>query len=233
MLSDFLLTHETEVLELTESKTKELAGVHPSSERLKQGLPKFFHQMLGVIDNADRPSSPPARDVAAIAAAADKGDEPAMATAAGHPEEAELAKSAGLHGAELLRLGYTLSHVVHAYGAMCQAITEIASTNDVTINAAEFHALNRCLDVAIAGAVTQYQSLRDSQEHDQEGRPSGALLCEMQNMLTSANIAFEAIRSGTVGTGGSTGKALEKSLKRLGELIDRSLTEQKASSANH
>lgn len=45
---------------------------------------------------------------------------------------------------------------------MCQAITELATTKKAIITAAEFHDLNRCLDAAIAGAVSEYQSIRMS-----------------------------------------------------------------------
>ena len=105
----------------------------------------------------------PAIDKRAMAKAAREVDEPGLARASGHPEEIELAKTAGLHGAELLRLGYTLSHVVHAYGGICQSVTELAQTKNIVITANEFHELNRCLDTAIAGAVTGYQTQRNTQ----------------------------------------------------------------------
>jgi hypothetical protein len=216
MLKVFLEQHQREILALTEAKTLELAGTHPSSAQMEQGLPTFYQQVMKVIAHAGEPTSPPPRDVDAIAEAADRGDEPAMAEAAGHPEEAELAKSAGEHGSEMLRLGYTLSHVVHAYGAMCQAITEVASKEDVTIPATEFHALNRCLDVAIAGAVTTFQALRDAES--KEGR---SVSHEMRSALTSANVALRSMQSGTVGCNGSTARALQQSLTRLGELVDQ------------
>ena len=65
--------------------------------------------------------------------AAKHTDEPALAIASGHKDEINFTKSAGGHGVELLKLGYTLSHVVHAYRAMCQAITEYATEKDSKI----------------------------------------------------------------------------------------------------
>jgi hypothetical protein len=231
MLHEFLLKKKDEILVLTAKKTLELAGGHPSSDQLKQGLPIFYKQIIEVIRDAGKSSAPPAKNIEAIAKAADRCDEPAMADAAGQPAEAELAKSAGRHGTELLRLGYTLSHVVHAYGAMCQAITEVAAQSNFAITASEFHALNRCLDVAIAGAVTAYQSLQDSRVETGEGKPTGFLASEMRSALTSANVALDTIRQGTVGFGGSTGQVLEKSLKRIDELIDQSLAQAAAVTA--
>jgi len=228
MLKEFLLKNRSQILALTEKKTLELAGDHPSSDQLKAGLPIFLKQVTEVIAQAGEPATPPAKDVAAIARAADEGDEPGMAMAAGQPKEAELAKSACDHGAEYSRLGYTLSHVVHAYGAICQAITELATKGNISIEAKEFHALNRCLDVAIAGAVTTYQSLRDSQDSSRKDKRVGFPAREMRSALASANVALQSIRRGTVGVGGDTGQVLENSLKRLEELIDLSSAEGEA-----
>jgi hypothetical protein len=222
MLDQFLEEHRGEILALTEEKTLELAGDHPTSAQLKRGLPVFYRQVIQIIRRAADPAAPPAKDEAAIATAADKGDEPAMAQAAGQPAEAEVARSAGDHGREYLRLGYTLSHVVHAYGALCQAITAVATEKSAPISGAEFHALNRCLDVAIAGAVTEYQHAQDAA--DREGQPAGSLAHEMRNALRSAKVAFQPIKTGTVGTGGSTATLVERSLNRLEELIERLLT---------
>jgi signal transduction histidine kinase len=225
MLNEFLLTHQEEILAATEAKTIELAGTRQSSNQLKRGLPIFLNQLLGIL-NLHRPAHRKSQtDHAASMKGVDESDESAMAIAAGQPEEAELARSAGVHGAELFRLGYTLSHVVHAYGAMCQAITELAARKNQVITAAEFHDLNQCLDVGIAGAVTEYQSIQTTEETSREVRHLGFLAHEMRNALTSANISFKMIKKGAVGIGGNTGQVLENSLKRIEELIDRSLTE--------
>jgi hypothetical protein len=45
---------------------------------------------------------------------------------------------------------------VHDYGDVCQAITELALAINAPISTDDFRMLNRCLDDAIAGAVTQY-----------------------------------------------------------------------------
>ncbi len=224
-LREFLVKNKEEILALTEAKTLELAGARASSDQLKQGLPIFFEQLLGILILERRAVTKPAGSKSGAIAGANKADEPAMARAAGRPEEAEVAEAAALHGREMLRLGYTLSHVVHAYGAMCQTITELAETKEFSINSVGFHDLNQCLDVAIAGAVTEYQKLRETQEKDREDKHLGFLTHEMRNALTSANISLQLVQRGTVGLNGNTGNVLKKSLKRMDELIDRSLTE--------
>jgi signal transduction histidine kinase len=225
MLREFLLENETEILKLAEQKTLALAGVRPSSEQLKKGLPLFYKQLLNVL-LLDR-GHPDASKVseAGMAKAASESDEPAMAMAAGRPEDAAVAKSAGHHGAELLRLGYTLSHVVHAYGAMCQSITELATIKNAIITSSEFRDLNLCLDVAIAGAVTEYQSIRNSQESNREVEHLGFLAHELRNAIGTVKLAIELIKDGTVGFGGSTGQVLDRGIKRVEDLVERSLTE--------
>ena len=166
LLYQFLLKNKDEILAITEEKTLELAGTLASSDQLKQGLPIFFQQFLDIL-LLERPAiTEPAADKDGAARAARYSDEPAMARAAGKPEEEKVAAAAGLHGLEMLRLGYTLSHVVHAYGAMCQAITELATKKSMSISTSSFHDLNQCLDIAIAGAVTTYQNLRNIQERN-------------------------------------------------------------------
>jgi signal transduction histidine kinase len=225
MLYDFLIKNRDQILSMTEQKSLELAGIRPNSEQLKKGLPVFYQQLLNVLKKEAGPKQTAIADKAEMAKAARETNEPAIAAASGHPEEAEVARTAGSHGVELLKLGYTLSHVVHAYGAMCQSITELAISNDLAITATEFHDLNRCLDIAIAGAVTEFQSVRNTQDISREVEHLGFLAHELRNALTSVNVSLDLIQKGTVGFGGSTGHVMKRGLVRIGELIDRSLTE--------
>ena len=71
-------------------------------------------------------------------------------------------ESSARHGAELLALGFTVSQVVHVYGDICQAITEIAIAQKAAISVEEFHILNRSLDAGIAGALTEHARLTAS-----------------------------------------------------------------------
>ncbi|MBC7661244.1 MAG: HAMP domain-containing histidine kinase [Chitinophagaceae bacterium] len=225
MLYKFLLENAEEILALTKDKTRDLAEGAPSSEQLEKGLPIFYKQLIAVLkyDHVEKPNA--TLDKRGMAQAARDADEPALALAAGSPNEAELARSAGEHGSELLRLGYTLSHVVHAYGAMCQSINEIAATKKLQIAPEEFRNLNQCLDVAIAGAVTEFQSQRDIKKSKHEIEKLGFLAHELRNSLSAVSMAFMMIKEGAVTATGSTGQLLERSIARLNELISRSLTE--------
>src|SRR6202035_1165667 len=47
------------------------------------------------------------------------------------PEATEIGRAAALHGAELLRQGFTVDQVVHAYGDVCQCVTALAVEQEV------------------------------------------------------------------------------------------------------
>ncbi len=226
MLHEFLVKHEKEILAAAEKKTLELAGVRSNSDQLKKGLPIFYKQLLAalklVVDNlkVDADENKPAMAKAAL-----QNDETGVVIASTHPEEAEIATEAGIYGAELLRLGYTLSHVVHAYGSMCQAITKVAIKKNVAITSQEFNDLNRCLDVAIAGAVTTFQNLLNAQVSHQEVEHIGQLAHELRNALGTVVMSLDVIKDGAFGFKGNTGQVLDRGLQRMEELIGRALTE--------
>jgi signal transduction histidine kinase len=141
--------------------------------------------------------------------------------------------SATLHGGDLLRMGFTIAQVVHDYGDICQVVTELADETHAAITVDEFHILNKCLDDAIAQAVTEYARLRERSTKDRATERSGALAHELRNKLSAATLAFAALKSGRVGIGGSTGAVLERSLRGLRDLIDGSLAEVRLDSGLH
>jgi signal transduction histidine kinase len=196
LLYEFLKTNQDAILSLSAQKTRDLAGLRDASEKLNLGLPLFYKQLIAVLEDKLKAKPPD-----------------------------DLLTSAASHGREFLEQGYSLSHVVHAYGAMCQAITELATRMDAHITAEEFKILNGCLDVAIASAVSEYQYLSNQRSEDEEVKNLGFLAHELRNALSSATVAHEMIRDGLVGTGGSTSKVLETNLTRMRRLIDRSLSE--------
>ena len=137
----------------------------------------------------------------------------------------EIARGAALHGGELRRAGYTISEVVHDYGDVCQSVTELAMESASPVSADEFKTLNRCLDVAIAEAVTEYSRQRERSIAERGTERMGFFAHEVGNVLSTAILAFSALKTGAVGVGGSTGALLARSLVRLRDLIDRSLAE--------
>jgi signal transduction histidine kinase len=141
----------------------------------------------------------------------------------------EIIKSALKHGRELQALGFSVSQVVHDYGDICQTITELAVEKHAPIGTDDFRMLNRCLDDAIASAVTEYgrehvQSTREA-EDSRESERLGYFAHESRNLLNTAIVAFDVLSTGKVGISGSTGTVLHRSLTALRDLVGRSLDE--------
>ena len=112
----------------------------------------------------------------------------------------EIADTALQHGHDLLTQGFTVSQVVHDYGDVCQSITELAGEMNVSVSTEDFRALNSCLDDAIAGAVTEYGRARAQStlegEVARESERMGFLAHELRNLVNTAMIAFEVLKSG-------------------------------------
>jgi len=136
----------------------------------------------------------------------------------------EIAKTALLHGRDLLRAGFSVSEVVHTYGDVCQSITELAVELNATISAEDFRLLNKCLDDAIASAVTEFG--RKQGQSSSDGKAAHAPeRFELRDLSKAALVAFEAIRSGQVGIAGSTGAVLQRNLIGIFALAELSLAE--------
>jgi hypothetical protein len=96
---------------------------------------------------------------------------------------------------------------VHDYGDVCQSVTDLAVETNAPISTDDFRTLNRCLDDAIAGAVSKYA-------HEQGVSRYGAAQ-QLQSLATTALTAFQVLRTGRVGVGGSTGTVVLQSLTTL------------------
>lgn len=125
----------------------------------------------------------------------------------------EITKTATKHGRKLLLEGFTVGQVVHGYGDVCQSVTELAVELAAPISADDFRTLNRCLDDAIAGAVTEHA-------RDQTTTPDGGSQ-ELRNLANTALVAFEVLQGGNVGVGGSTGGVLQRSLIAIRAFAER------------
>ena len=141
----------------------------------------------------------------------------------------QIRASALKHGHDLLTQGFTVSEVVHDYGDVCQAVTELAVETNAVISSADFRMLNLCLDDAIAGAVTEYGRERNQSTLDTEtargAETLGFLTHEVRNLANTAIIAFEVLKTGNVGVAGGTGAVLHRSLTSLRTIVSQSIEE--------
>lgn len=198
VLHEFLIANGEEILRRSRAKLTGRLVPTPTKAELVDGLPLFLDQLVSIL-RADK---------------ADRG-----------PGFRDMSESAGLHGGALLRLGLTVGQVVHDYGSICQSVTELADERGAAITAEEFQTLNRCLDDAIAEAVTAFERQRDRTVGGPGVEHLGFLAHEMRNLLGSAMLTFEALSKGRVGIQGSTGTLHGRTLRRMRVLIDRTLAE--------
>jgi hypothetical protein len=123
----------------------------------------------------------------------------------------DITKSAMEHGHDLLLQKFTISQVVHDYGDVCQSVTDLAVELAAPISTDDFRTLNRCLDDAIAGAVTQFAR---EQDVTRDGESD-----ELEKLTTAALTAFEVLRTGNVGVGGSTGAVVHRNLTAIRDAL--------------
>jgi signal transduction histidine kinase len=197
MLHDFLTRHRDEILAHARRQIATRTAPRPTEAELQHGVPTFLAQLADTLRCEQE-------------------------TKARHTSAA-MAQSACRHGAELQQAGFTVAQVVHDYGDVCQAVTEVAMERGVEISADEFKTLNRCLDEAIAQAVTEYARQRELMLSDRGTERLGFFAHELRNLLGSAMLAFEVLKTGRVGISGSTGMVLGRNLIALRDLIERSL----------
>jgi signal transduction histidine kinase len=155
----------------------------------------------------------------------------------GFVSDSRISESAVRHGHDLLLQGYTMSQVVHDYGDVCQVVTQLALELDEPIATTDFRVLNRCLDDAIAGAVSQYGTERNQStleiENARGTERMGFLAHELRNLVNTGLIAFEVLKSGEVGMNGSTGEVLNRSLMGIRALAEQSLAEVRLAHGVH
>jgi K+-sensing histidine kinase KdpD len=184
-----------------------------AAHEFTHGIPVFIDQLIGALAIEQR--------------AAQSSVNSADGTAQG-ASNTEVSKTAKLHGRDLLKQGFTLEQVVRDYGNVCQAVTSLAFETGAPITVDEFRTFNRCLDHAIAGAVTEYArqgALASGLVAEPSNSRLGLLAHELRNYLQTATLVVAAIKAGNVGISGATGAVLDRSLLGMRGLIDRALEE--------
>src|SRR5688572_30910877 len=198
MLHEFIALNREEIIRRCRAKVATRSVPPPTELEIDHGVPVFLDQLQ-------------------------------IALRLGETTSPEISRSAIKHGHDLLRQGFTVSQVVHDYGDVCQAITELAVELNAPISTDDFRTLNRCLDDAIAGAVTEYGRERNQSGIDGESARGserlGFFAHELRNLMHTAIMAFEVLKTGNVGVGGSTGTVLHRTLVASRTLISRSLAE--------
>jgi hypothetical protein len=197
-LDQFLKDNRDDLIRRTRAKVASRSSPPADPSELADGVPLFLSQLSATLEELGLGGT----------------DESARAS---HAAQSAITKSAAKHGRELLRLGFSLEQVVHDYGDVCQAVTELAEDCSVGLSVAEFHTLNRCLDNAIAGAVSSW-----SDERDRAATTStNTFNRDLGKLLDRARTTLDVIRTGKVAAGGATGTLLDRSLTEMRALLDK------------
>ena len=132
--------------------------------------------------------------------------------------------TAAEHGAQRLRLGFSLDAVVREYGALRDAMVASALASGAEISFAELQVIFNCVIPGIAGAVSEYALQRDAELARQANEHFAFVAHELRNPLSSAMMAFHLLKEREqLPSGARTMLALERGLERSIELIDKTL----------
>jgi hypothetical protein len=199
MLHQFIATHRDDLV--TRTTTRRHARSWPASarRRMDHGITVFLMQLSETLR-------------------LEPGLQPITGDVTG------LDGTASQHGAELLAAGCTVSQVVHEYGDICAAVTELAAEQRAPITVEEFHRLHQCVNTAIAEAVAEHARLTAQRHIDHEVERLGHAAHELRDLLNGAVLSFHALKAGAV-VAGSAGIVLDRSLANLKGVIDSMLAD--------
>jgi biotin operon repressor len=215
-MHEFLTDNRDELIERCRGKVSARLHRQATEEQLCQGVPLFLEQLIhtliaedaGVDDVAVRISGPSGGDTLDLS---------------------EIGIAAAAHGKTLQALGFTVEQVVHDYGDLCQAITELAQEKESPFQVEEFRTLNRCLDNAIADAVAEFSSRQSSVEAKRMASEANDrlefLVHDLRNALEATDLSVRAIELGGLPLSGATDSMLKRNLASLRNLVDSSIAE--------
>lgn len=205
MLAEFITLHREEIIRRCVARVAGRSVPAPTPIEIEHGVPLLLDQLVQTLS-------------------------------LGQSTSVEISASALLHGNDLLAQGFTVSQVVHDYGDVCHAITDLAVELNAPIPANDFHMLNGCLDVAIAAAVSEYgrqTAANQADANDAKTRladeRAGYLAHELRDLLHTVMLAFDCVKSGTVGVNGNTSRIIDRAILRASDLVARSLADIKLS----
>ena len=224
MMYEFLTHNRADLIARCIEKVAKRPKRAATKQQLKNGIPMFIDQLTRTL-------------------AAEQHNEDGISLQISGPSGGDVSKlsemglSATAHGKALLHLGYSVDQVVHDYGDLCQAITDLAFERDAPFSIDEYRTLNRCLDNAIADAVSEFSAQRDVVITEQRGlhenEQLGFLMHELRNALGTATLAATAMEIGNLTPAGATGAVLKRSHAAMAKLISNALAEVAIKEKSH
>jgi len=212
----FLAINRDELIARCIAKVAQRPSRAATEEQLRKGLPLFLGQLRRTLLAEEDAQAGERLTIAGASA----GQAQALS---------DVGVAAAAHGKQLLELGFSLDQVVHGYGDLYQAIGDLAVEQHAPFSTDEFRTLNRCLDSAIADAVSELSVQRDAsvarQQAAEVNERLGFLVHELRDSLGTATLAIRALETGNLPLSGATGGVLKRSHAALKSLVDRALDE--------
>jgi hypothetical protein len=203
MLHKFLTSNRTVLIDRCRVLVGSRSNPKATEDELVHGIPTFLDQLIETLT---------------LEQASEPQDTPLSVRNARGEVAADVGTTAALHGRDLLLKGFTIEQVVRDYGDVCQAVTNLAVETGAQIEVDEFRTFNRCLDNAIAGAVTEYAKRTPAANEGDLQTISlrlGPLAQELRSHLHTVILA--------VSTDGATAAVLDQSLMAMRNILDCSL----------
>jgi hypothetical protein len=181
MMHEFLFDNRAELIERCRTKVAQRPTRAIPVEQMQNDVPLFLDQLIDTLK-------------------IEQTLDPLTRREALGPSESEslarkVAMSAARHGRELFLLGFSIDQVVHNYGDLCQAITDLAYKLDAPFQIDEFRTLSRCLDNAIASAVVEFATQHDSISVHEMTEKIEYLTHDLRSTLGTALLAFAAAKA--------------------------------------
>lgn len=209
MLHDFITTNKTALIRRCKAKAANRYSPSKIPAEVNSGVPLFLEQLVAALQLAEVEGG-------------------IIIYPKEVPKLSDIIRTAAIHGAELLRTGYSIEQVVHDYGDVCQSITEMAIEQNIKFSTDDFRLLNSNLDDAIAESVRVYgnglqNTMKSNNSDNLNLRQNTAL--EQLRFIEMAIRAHEAIKTAAIGVAGSTGELLIYALDELKKLTEKDLAE--------
>jgi signal transduction histidine kinase len=140
------------------------------------------------------------------------------------PPESATERAGAAHGAQRLRLGFSLESVVREYGALRDALLAVALDAGLSLSFAQLQVIFDAVITGIAHAVSEYSRQRDAELTRQANEHFAFIAHELRNPLSSASTAFGILKGrGVLPPTDRMVGVLERSLIRTSDLVDQTL----------
>lgn len=134
-------------------------------------------------------------------------------------------RTASEHGRQRFGLGFDMGAVIREYGELRDLLFDVIEESGIQVSLRELRALSTYLISGITDAATHYGHERDEALRQQADRHIGFLAHELRHPLSSMRLAFELMRERGEIKDSRPAEVVERSMRRLGELIDNALIE--------